>query len=446
MNECKKNRSHSRQVLSCALLVFALVAPLIAPAPARAIVDDASLRAFWPMNETAGTVLDETKANLDITMTATPGVWNFLPASEGGVQITGNPDAVGATIPATNLINAIVGSNAFTVDIWFVPADTSTLYEQNIMTIGSCGAIPLCTSFLATGEILSNFYLRQRGTALTLGRRTAGSSLAPMPIATITDSLIPGTRYYLAYAESVGGGVRSYTIRFGGISSGSGGLSGDFSNWDNNHFVNLAPQTNKIYNPPRWKGKILQLAIYDRELNLTDITENYDLGNGWNPCVDGDSDGYGNPGNAACANGAAVDCDDRLNGADGVGGTADDGANINPGATERCDLLNNDCNAGTTDGSGDAGVGVACDGTDTDLCSTGDGDTTICSAGAISCGNQTADNDVDLCNGTNNTTTDDCNAGTADGAGETTLGNACDGTDTDLCNEGTIACTAGALS
>lgn len=48
-------------------------------------------------------------------------------------------------------------------------------------------------------------------------------------------------------------------------------------------------------------------------------------------CMDGDGDGYGDPGNAACPNGPATDCNDGS-------------AGINPGAAEVCaDSLDNDC-------------------------------------------------------------------------------------------------------
>lgn len=50
-------------------------------------------------------------------------------------------------------------------------------------------------------------------------------------------------------------------------------------------------------------------------------------------CTDNDLDGYGNPGNAACPNGAATDCNDA-------------NPDINPGETEVCtDAIDNDCDA-----------------------------------------------------------------------------------------------------
>jgi hypothetical protein len=62
-------------------------------------------------------------------------------------------------------------------------------------------------------------------------------------------------------------------------------------------------------------------------------------------CIDNDGDGYGNPGDASCANGSAVDCDGRPSGADGIAGNADDGGNISPGSDEVCDRVDNDCNS-----------------------------------------------------------------------------------------------------
>ncbi len=53
-------------------------------------------------------------------------------------------------------------------------------------------------------------------------------------------------------------------------------------------------------------------------------------------CADADSDGYGNPGNASCSNGAATDCDDN-------------NSSINPGATEICgNGIDDDCDGNDT--------------------------------------------------------------------------------------------------
>ncbi|MDX9721979.1 MAG: MopE-related protein [Myxococcota bacterium] len=101
-----------------------------------------------------------------------------------------------------------------------------------------------------------------------------------------------------------------------------------------------------------------------------------------------------------------------------------------------CDGLDNDCNPGTADGSGESWFGQACDGPDADLCTEG---SFACSSGAQSCSDNTGSN-VELCDGLDN----DCNPATPDGAGESWFGQACDGPDADLCTEGSFACSAGA--
>jgi len=155
---------------------------------------------------------------------------------------------------------------------------------------------------------------------------------------------------------------------------------------------------------------------------------------------DADGDGYGTSANSlqACAAPAGYvanngDCND-----------AD--VDIKPGAQEACDGKDNDCDAGTPDGSDDALYNAACDGPDSDLCNEG---VYICKyiprlppkAGGIYimwCNDATGNN-VDVCDGADN----DCNADTPDGSGESWFWTACDGTDTDLCNEGVNLCANG---
>jgi hypothetical protein len=102
-----------------------------------------------------------------------------------------------------------------------------------------------------------------------------------------------------------------------------------------------------------------------------------------------------------------------------------------------CDGYDNDCDPSTLDGSMDAGVGVACDGSDADLCTEG---TSHCTSGVVTCDDATGDV-LDVCNGLD----DDCNPATPDGTDDTRIGTACDGDDPDLCAEGTYSCAGGGL-
>jgi len=66
----------------------------------------------------------------------------------------------------------------------------------------------------------------------------------------------------------------------------------------------------------------------------------------------------------------------------------DGDAFVHPGALELCNAVNDDCNAGTSDGSSEDWFGDACDGADSDLCQEGGYQ---CTSGAQTCSDATGD-------------------------------------------------------
>ena len=91
-----------------------------------------------------------------------------------------------------------------------------------------------------------------------------------------------------------------------------------------------------------------------------------------------------------------------------------------------------DCDPASADGSEDPGLGVACDGPDSDLCAEG---VTSCTAGAVACGDTTGDT-VETCNNLD----DDCDGQTDEALTRPTScgAGACSG------NTGAETCAAGA--
>jgi len=88
---------------------------------------------------------------------------------------------------------------------------------------------------------------------------------------------------------------------------------------------------------------------------------------------------------------------------------------VHPGATETCNGVDDDCDTGTADGSGETWLGAPCDGPDSDLCEEGRSE---CTSGARTCSDTTGDT-VEACNGLD----DDCDltipVGEADADGDT---------------------------
>ncbi|ANM30804.1 hypothetical protein ABI59_16320 [Acidobacteria bacterium Mor1] len=113
-------------------------------------------------------------------------------------------------------------------------------------------------------------------------------------------------------------------------------------------------------------------------------------GGGGSTCPDGDNDGY-----AVCDGSCTPAAGDQC-------GDCNDGNNgINPGATDGCDGVDNDCNAATVDGSAETWFGQVCDGADSDLCTEG---TFTCTSGAQQCSDNTSDT-LEVCG---NSLDDDC--------------------------------------
>jgi hypothetical protein len=105
---------------------------------------------------------------------------------------------------------------------------------------------------------------------------------------------------------------------------------------------------------------------------------------------------------------------------------------INNGASEICDLIDNDCNNAIDDNPG--GINIACDGFDLDLCPEG---VTQCTAGALECNDFTGDNQ-ELCNDFD----DDCDLTTDESPIDE--GGSC-GPSAGTCISGVEVCIAGGI-
>jgi hypothetical protein len=96
-------------------------------------------------------------------------------------------------------------------------------------------------------------------------------------------------------------------------------------------------------------------------------------------CTDNDHDGYGNPGNAKCANGPQTDCNDN-------------NPAIHPGATETCNGADDNCDGsidnGATCGTGQSCISGTCQNNPITSCTDADGDRYSVEANPNTCGNK----------------------------------------------------------
>lgn len=142
---------------------------------------------------------------------------------------------------------------------------------------------------------------------------------------------------------------------------------------------------------------------------------------------DADGDGHGSPAETqvSCTQPVGyVASNDDCNDAD---------SGVHPGRPEICNAADDDCSAGTADGSGEAWLGGACDGADGDVCQEGE---YVCTGGAKTCTDTTA-TDFESCG---NSLDDDCD-GLTDAADPDCQLPACPDQDQDLYATCDASCT-----
>ncbi|MFC1889575.1 MopE-related protein [Thermodesulfobacteriota bacterium] len=258
----------------------------------------------------------------------------------------------------------------------------------------------------AGGDIVLRFRLKTDGTTSTL---IADSGNIEYGVWTFVAAVYNGSDMIL-YKDGLEVGR---TPKSGSISAGPG-----VDVWIGNNPTGDRP----------FDGRIDDLRVYSKALSEIEIQHMAVV-----ECADADGDGFGDPAVSSCLYpewdcddsnasnypGAKEICDDGLdndcnglidaedlpcmpecNDTDGDGfftggdhcgpADCDDGnVEINPGAPDFCDGVDNDCNAGSPDGSGESWFGDSCDGLDPDPWKEG---TMECIDGDQICTDETGDN------------------------------------------------------
>jgi hypothetical protein len=215
--------------------------------------------------------------------------------------------ALGAALAATHLCisTATAGGHTWRINEIFSSADGSVQFIELIETCGTSGEIGM-TQVTASGGTIDIANIPSGSSAnkrILLGTSNLQSFGGPAP-----DYIIP------ANFISLTGGTVVYQTYHTNCSFPSGSIPTNGTSSLNRTPAcggSGCPGTVAVNSPTNFAGQSTPVTVPG--------------------CVDNDSDGYGNPGNAGCPNGSAQDCND---------GNPD----INPGADEICtDTLDNDC-------------------------------------------------------------------------------------------------------
>lgn len=304
-------------------------------------ITDASLVAYWPIDEGFGTVVhDKTTPASDMYINGASGsclgeavTWD---TTAGALNFIGEHDftqvCVG-TVPtsaADEIYTRVAASDEFTAEVWFAPANTTDVVD--IFSYGN--------SYERTSGNSSNFFIRQNGRDIEFGVRNDAER---------SDS--PSANAVLRAADVLSVGVPTHAVlrwrgtgAFPHVSLAVNSLVFNYSNnlalpsvstlnnWSTN-YVYLAQK--RALDGVNFKGRIYLAAIYDRALTDVEVSQNWWAS--YIACNDNDGDGYGNPGSTACPIGNPTDCDDA-------------NASRHPGASETCNAIDDDCNGVIDDG------------------------------------------------------------------------------------------------
>ena len=215
------------------------------------------LVALYDFREGSGTTVRDVSGfgmplNLSISNISAVG-W----LAGGGLSLDA-PVTIASSGAATKIIAALQATNAFTVEAWVRPANTTQNGPARIVT---CSANPNVTQnfMLGTGHW---------GTSPTdvVDARLLGKNLT-----TQAGSLTTGLTH-LVFTRESSGAVKVY---IDGVLQHNSTVSGDFSTWNKSFPLVLG---NEPTGDRPWAGELYLVAIYDRSLPTNDIVLNYSAG------------------------------------------------------------------------------------------------------------------------------------------------------------------------
>ncbi|MBC8326263.1 MAG: DUF1592 domain-containing protein [Verrucomicrobia subdivision 3 bacterium] len=161
--------------------------------------------------------------------------------------------------PPARLINALKRSGEITIEAWLQPANTTQDGPARIITLSR-----------DTSE--RNFTLGQEKNLFDVRLRTSRSSNNGIPSTATPARSLAARLTHVVFTRDRAGRT---TIFLDGKRRADQTIAGNFANWNNGYTLALG---NELSNERPWRGTFHLVAIYDRSLSSTEVTQNFQAG------------------------------------------------------------------------------------------------------------------------------------------------------------------------
>jgi hypothetical protein len=219
------------------------------------------LIAYYPFTEDSGLVVSDESGfatPLNLEFSGDGIVWL---SGRNGVSVTSSA-SIKSVVAATKLHSEIVSSGSFTIEIWCKPASTTQTGPARMVSY--------------SGNISErNFTMGQKADSIEIRLRTTSTDQQGRPFME-SDSIVTTSESHYVLTYTAGEVERLY---MNGVEVVSEARSGDFSNWDASYPLAIA---NEATGDRPWLGEVYLVAIYNRELSVTEVQQNFNYG----PIVD----------------------------------------------------------------------------------------------------------------------------------------------------------------
>ena len=217
------------------------------------------LVALWEFDEASGaTVTDTSRVGpaLDLTIQDVANVSR----NAGSLTINSATTIISADA-ATKIHTACTATNAFSVEVWAAPANTTQAGPARMATYSS-------------GISGRNFSFMQETSSVAARVRSTSADFNGGPTSfTGADTLDTALQHFVLTRDS--GGTRTVYIDGVDTAVSNASVAGDFSGWDSSYKFVIGNETS---NDRPWLGTFHLVAVCDRALSAAEVTQNYGAG------------------------------------------------------------------------------------------------------------------------------------------------------------------------